>query len=176
MNGSALHDVEDPILFARNALNDELRRRGAWLDPARFDDAIGYFSELLVKLSRRYDPSLGLSFSTWAYDILCKRYTDFLRKDRGDSRYGNDGREQAVHDPDSYRTSQTDADTGDVLALIDQLDHSGLSMNARGALRHLVSRITEGVPASQAAEQLGLSSREARRDLKRLRAELAGDR
>lgn len=169
------HDVDDPWRFVRGALNDELRYRGGHLAPERYEDAVAYLVEILCRLAMRYDPAKGsLSFSTFAYRILRRRYTSYLRYSRGDSRYGNDGREQAVADPDSLREATATEDTPDFAALIEQLDHEKLSPRARGALRQIVRLIVEeGLTAAEAARRLAKSRRETKGDLDRLRAELA---
>lgn len=81
--------IEDPWRFVRHALNDELRSRGATLPPDRYEEAVSFLMERLCVLATRWNPAAGsLSFSTFAYRILRRRYTDFLREWRGDARYG----------------------------------------------------------------------------------------
>lgn len=169
------HDVENSYRFVRGALDDEMRARGAYLDPVRYEDALSYLVDVLCRLAQRYDPSKGsLSFSTFAYRILRRRYTSYLRESRGDARYGNDGREQSVADPDLLRESLASEDHLDFDALIEQIDHDKLSPRARGALKQIARRMAEeGITATQAARKLAKSRREASRDLERLRAELA---
>lgn len=168
------HDVDDPWGFVRGALNDELRYRSAHLDADRYEEAVSYLVEILCRLAKRYDSSKGsLSFSTFAYRILRRRYTSYLRDWRGDARYGNDGRETSVADPDLLREAASSEDQLDFGALIEQIDHDKLSPRARGALKQIVRLIVEeGMTAAEAARALAKSRREASRDLDRLRQEL----
>lgn len=168
------HDVDDPWGFVRGVLSDELRYRGAHLDAERYEDAVSYLVEILCRLALKYDATKGsLSFSTFAYRILRRRYTSWLRDWRGDSRYGNDGREQSVADPDLLREAASSEDQPDFNALIEQIDHEKLSPRARGALRQIVRLIVqEGLTAAEAARVLAKSRREASGDLERLRQEL----
>lgn len=83
------HDVDDPWRFVRHALNDELRARGATLDPDKYEECVSYLTEKLCRLALRFVEGQGsLSFSSLAYRILRRRYTDYLREWRGDARYG----------------------------------------------------------------------------------------
>ena len=168
-----LHGIADPIAFIKRALNDELRSRGASLPAPTFNDAVSFLYIRLRRLAQTYDPARGPSFSTWAYSILRKRYTDFLRELRGDSRYGNDGREESVADPSSLVAATAAPDALDFEALVDELDHDKLSTRARSALQLIARRVAEeGITASQAAADLAKSCREARLDIERLRQEL----
>lgn len=166
--------IANPIAFVSKALDDELRYRGGHLDPDKYAKASSYLLEVLCRVASRYDPRLGsLSFSSFAYRILRRRYTSWLRDDRGDSRYGNDGREETVADPDELRTVGHSEDQLDFDALIEQLDHDRLSARARGALTQICRRMAEeGITATEAARRLSKSRREAGSDLDRLRQEL----
>lgn len=168
-----LAEIENPRAFVLHALDDELRWRGATLDPDRKEDCVSYLSVVLCSLPLRYDPDRGLSFSTYSYRTLRRRYTDWLRKTRGDSRYGNDGREVSVADPMEMHEAVGVRDAQDFESLIDQLDHEKLSTRARGALRQIAwLMVEEGLTAAEAAARLGKSRREANSDLARLRMEL----
>lgn len=165
------HDVDDPFRFVRRALDDELRARGGTLRPDMYEEAEAYLLERLVRLSRRYDPARGeLSFSTYAYRILRRRYTDFLRDVLGDRRYGNDGREVTMAETPLEGFTE-DPETFE--ALVESIDHDRLSPRARGALRRIARLIAEdGLTATEAAARLGKTRREALADLRRLRLEL----
>jgi len=165
--------IANPMAFVEKALVDELRFRGGHLDPDKRAKATSYLLEVLCRVSSRYDPRLGsLSFTSFAYRILRRRYTSWLREDRGDSRYGNDGREESVAEPDLLRETFTE-DQLDFAALVEQLDHDGLSQRARNTLKQMVRLIIEeGLTATEAARRLAKSRREAGSDLERLREEL----
>jgi DNA-directed RNA polymerase specialized sigma24 family protein len=123
-------------------------------------------------------PALGLpfpdrlpSFSKWAYTLLRKRYTDWLRSSRVDTRYGE---APIVEGLDDFMPDVGTLDAEDVLALVERLDHDRLSPRARGALRRIIVMTAAlGLTPSQAAEQLGKTRREISGDLDRLRLELA---
>lgn len=168
-----LYGIDDPLRFARGALQDALHARGATLPPEKFDDATPV--EVLCRLVKRYDPSrTASSFSTYSYGILHFRYIDWLRRTRGDSRYGNDGREQSVADPELLNNAAVLDDPQTFAALVEELDHDKLSQRARGTLRQLARLVVEeGLTVTEAAGQLGKSRREATRDFERLRSELA---
>jgi RNA polymerase sigma factor (sigma-70 family) len=170
----SLYKIHDPLRFARGALQDELRSRGATLPPEKFEDASSLLVEVLCRQVKRYDPSRHTSCSTYTYSILRRRYTDYLRGDRGDSRYGNDGRVQSVADPELLNGAGGLDDPQTFAALVEELDHDKLSQRARGALRELARLVVEeGLSVTEAADQFGKSRREATRDFERLRAELA---
>jgi DNA-directed RNA polymerase specialized sigma24 family protein len=176
----ALASLDDPVKFVRKALSDELAAKGASLRPAVHEDALEYLLERLLWLARSYRPGTGISFSTFAYPIIRKRYTDFLRQHRGDSRAA-ESRKPRERDFVSIDAA-TPADGGfgseDAVgfdALLTSIDHDRLSTRARGALSEIARRIAEeGITAADAAAKLSKSKREARNDLLRLRAELAG--
>lgn len=90
VEGAFFHDIQDPWKFVRHALNDELRScNGATLDPDRYEECVAFLVEKLCRLAERYRPGQSsLSFSSLAYKVVRRRYTDFLREWRGDSRYG----------------------------------------------------------------------------------------
>ncbi len=83
----ALHDVKDVEALCRRALGRYLEARGAYMNPAMYDDALSFLVALCWELSERYDPSKGLSFSTYATRIMMLRVTDWYRDHFGDSRY-----------------------------------------------------------------------------------------
>jgi len=116
------------------------------------------------------DPGRPLAFSTWAYRILRRRYTDFLRDERGDRRYGNDGREVAMAETPREGVSE---DRQSFEALIESIDHEKLSPLARGALRQIALLMArDDLTATQAAARLGKSRREVKAAMDRLRLEL----
>jgi DNA-directed RNA polymerase specialized sigma24 family protein len=164
--------IADPLRFAHHALEDELRSRGASLNESDYDDCVSHLLVVLCTLAARYDPDRGqLSFSTLSYRILRRRYTDWLRQRRGDSRYGNDGREETVADVGDYGGASTDSRA--VAAVMRELDHDTLSPRAKGALHEIGLRVASGMSVTDAAGQLAKSRREASGDLDRLRMELA---
>lgn len=84
----ALHDVRDVESLCRRVLSRRLEAWGAWLRPEEYDDALSYLVSTCWELSRGYDPTKGLSFSTYATRTLALRVVDWYRDRFGDSRYG----------------------------------------------------------------------------------------
>ncbi len=92
------------LKLSRKIANDELRGRGAFLDPSRFEDLVGFLALAGVRAAVRYDPERqhasygrdgGDPFASWLADILAHRVTDWYRSKAnggGDARYGNDNR------------------------------------------------------------------------------------
>lgn len=92
------------LKLCRRIANDELRHRGAFLDPSRFEDLVGFLALQGVRAAVRYDPERhhasygrngGDPFSSWLSDLLVHRVTDWYRSKsdgNGDRRYGNDNR------------------------------------------------------------------------------------
>jgi DNA-directed RNA polymerase specialized sigma24 family protein len=93
------HEVRDLRALVRRALDDELKHRNAHLDPTAYDDALAYLVAEAWQLSTRYDPARSRpnpaggphsNFSSWCYQIIRRRYTDWLRWSDHDARYGPD--------------------------------------------------------------------------------------
>ena len=92
------------LRLSRRIANDELRRRGAFLDPSRFEDLVGFLALAGVRAAVRYDPERrhasygrdgGDPFASWMADVLAHRVTDWYRhksEGNGDRRYGFDNR------------------------------------------------------------------------------------
>jgi DNA-directed RNA polymerase specialized sigma24 family protein len=168
-----LYGIDNPVAFVAHALADEVRYRGATLPGDTRDRAMSHLNEVLCKLAKRYDPSRSsLSLSTYAYGILRRRYTDWLRGARGDSRYGNDGREEPSVDAETLSLGELDPVT--FKSLVESIDHDQLSTRARETLRRICWMMNVyGYNATEAAESLGKTRREVASDLQRLRQELA---
>jgi hypothetical protein len=88
----ALHDVRDVEAHVRALLDARLREWGARLRPNEYEDALSYLIDKCWELSRVYDPTLGLSFSTYSRRILTARVVDWYRTTYGDARYGTQHR------------------------------------------------------------------------------------
>lgn len=83
----SLHDVRDVEGLARGVLSRRLESWGAYLRPAEYEDALSFLVQTCWELSLTYDPSKGLSFSTYATRTLKLRVVDWYRGRFGDSRY-----------------------------------------------------------------------------------------
>jgi hypothetical protein len=92
------------LKLSRKIANDELRRRGAFLDPGRFEDLVGFLALAGVRAAVKYDPERrhttygrdgGDPFASWMADLLAHRVTDWYRskgEGHGDRRRNLDNR------------------------------------------------------------------------------------
>jgi hypothetical protein len=92
------------LKLSRKIANDELRRCGAFLDPGRFEDLVGFLALAGVRAAVKYDPERhhttygrdgGVPFASWLADILAHRVVDFWRskhEGHGDRRRNFDNR------------------------------------------------------------------------------------
>ena len=123
----AEHDFggERLLKLARRIANDELRRRGAFLDPSRFEDLVGFLALQGMQAAVRYDPERrqatygrdgGEPFASWMADILAHRITDWYRskhEGHGDRRKGHDNR--IVLAPSDHEAFDVDSDEFEAL-------------------------------------------------------------
>lgn len=168
-----------------SSTRDELNRRGAALGD-RFDDLVQFLVVTALKTAERYDPSRvkpGYSFSSYIYDVLAMRTTDFFRaKSNGfaDRRYNPDGspvvlmggKIETLEAAYGSREYEADEDFGEAA---DELGE-GLSPDARWTLETIGRALAEGATISQAAEDAGVSVWRARRKFGELREELEAAR
>jgi hypothetical protein len=92
------------LKLSRKIANDELRRRGAFLDESRFEDLVGFLALAGVRAAVKYDPERrhttygrdgGDPFASWMADVLAHRVTDWFRskaEGHGDRRRNLDNR------------------------------------------------------------------------------------
>jgi hypothetical protein len=92
------------LKLSRKIANDELGRRGAFLDPSRFEDLVGFLALAGVRAAVQYDPERrharygrdgGDPFASWMADVLAHRVTDWYRskaEGHGDRRRNLDNR------------------------------------------------------------------------------------
>ena len=92
------------LRLARKIANDELGRRGAFLDQSRFEDLVSFLTLAGANAALRYDPQRyhasygrngGEPFASWLADVLSHRVTDWYRsksEGNGDASYGHDRR------------------------------------------------------------------------------------
>lgn len=92
------------LKLSRKIANDELRRRGAFLDPGRLEDLVGFLALAGVRAAVQYDPERrhasygrdgGDPFASWMADVLAYRVTDWYRskaEGHGDRRHNLDNR------------------------------------------------------------------------------------
>jgi hypothetical protein len=85
-----LHDVRDVETFARRTLRWWLAKHDAFMQPAEFEDAVGWLIGETWILADRYDAARGLSFERFARPLLRMRVVDWLRSRYYDSRNWGD--------------------------------------------------------------------------------------
>lgn len=89
----AVHDVRDIEAHVRAILDSGLAELAARLDASLYEDAHSFLVARGLELGRGYDPTRGLSFSTYSRRILRLRLADWYRSTFGDARYDRAGRE-----------------------------------------------------------------------------------
>jgi len=157
--------------LARKAVLDYYESKGGHLSGAKLDDAIGFVRERGIAAVVEYDPvrARGVSPTTYAYRIMRLRVTDWLRMDLGDRRFGNDGRVSLSSDGE-MRFVEPDEDTVELAA---ERIAGGLSERSSWTLRHVASRVAEGLTVFEVAQDLGRSAAELEGLLADLADELA---
>ena len=106
----ALHDVQDVERFANRIAHDAL---GASLRAHERDDLIAYLVAELWRASLSYDSARASSFSTHAYQLGRRRVIDWLRQERGRTRWKFSSGQHERERPDIL---SLDAPDGDQLA------------------------------------------------------------
>ena len=91
LNGRCkLHSINDVEAFCGRLLDDHLRRTRAHLNPVDRADCLTHLIGAVWELSRKWDPSHGLSFSTYAWRLGKFKVVDWYRIRFGRARYGGD--------------------------------------------------------------------------------------
>ena len=85
-----LHDVQDVEAFCGRLLDDHLRRTRAHLNPVDRADCLTHLIGAVWELSRKWDPSHGLSFSSYSWRLGKFKVVDWYRIRYGRNRYGGD--------------------------------------------------------------------------------------
>ena len=156
-----LGDIDDPEHFARRALNDVLRARGAHLRPAQYEDAVGYLLLVLVHLfKKKYDPTRStLKFSQYANPILHNRVIDYYRKSLGDSRYGPMPDEISWDEVDE-REHPAEASSLTLGQLLTEVNPARLTPDARNTIEYVLRPIVErGATLDEIAAERGWNRR-----------------
>ncbi len=168
-----LHDIENAETFARMILNKTLPKlgeHGAYLNPTEYEDALSYLVGVAWRLSQRYDPTRGYSFSTFAHLVLPKRVKSWYRQRFHDLRYA--GRRNVTFTPLPDR----DDALGEADALLDALssiDIAPLSPVVRRIHRHIALPMAlRGLTREQIADEIGWSRKAVSDALDEWRAEL----
>jgi hypothetical protein len=84
----AAHDVADLEALVCRVITDSLRRYNTVLDERRRNELVCDLLATAWEVGQRYDPSVGVSFATYAYRTLCWRFVDWLRGHLGNNRHG----------------------------------------------------------------------------------------
>jgi hypothetical protein len=169
---------EQLLGLSRKAASDALRRKGAFLDPDRFDDLASYMLEVGVRYAARYEPGHGIGISTFLYRRMRSRYVDWCRATLGDTRNVSNRRippgrlfpfneliDSAVFDP-GYDEAGTPFEAAAVLAT--ELDPS-----CGWTLVHIAGPLASGWQLKEAAAAAGITHPQAQRLLDELQDELA---
>jgi hypothetical protein len=159
----ALHDVDDVEGFCERILGEQLRILGARLRFHDQEDALAFLLSVAWRLSVRYDPSVGQSFSTYARRQLKLRVVDWLRTKLGRTRWSQSDRGR-VERPRRELLSLDGSSTKVV-------NWSAVSERGRWILRSVAIPLSVGYLPTEVAKMAGVR----RRDLDDLLAELAAE-
>lgn len=83
----SLHDVDDVGLLCVRAATRWMRRSRTRLSDHDFDSLIAFLVEAVWRMSERYDPARSSSFKAIVVGRLENRCVDWLRADRGRTRW-----------------------------------------------------------------------------------------
>ena len=98
-----LFDVEDTFGFCRRFLDDA----GTELSYHQREDLHAYLVSECWRISLEFDPDRGVYFSAFATGVLKRRRVDWLRKERGRTRWSFRGR---IHERKLPSFTSLDAD------------------------------------------------------------------
>lgn len=156
------------------------RRLSAWnaaLGPHHREDAIAYLVATCWELSEKYDPSRGLSFSTYAYRMLSLRVADWYRATFGDNRRRK--RQVQLVSLDGIKYNEPSATEDGYAAVLDRLAArdraaiiSELSEEGRETVAAIVIPLSEGSTYAALRAELGLTHGKLKRRLEQLDREL----
>ena len=91
LNGClTLYDVHDVEAFCGRLLDDHLNRTRGFLNPTERADCLSHLIGGVWELSRKWDPSHGVAFSTYGWRLGKFKIVDWYRVRYGRSRYGGD--------------------------------------------------------------------------------------
>ena len=167
-------EIPDPFAFVRRALDDELAaRRPAYLRPSAREECEDFLLAQLVEAAAAYDPSRGRTLREWAYWLVRRRYTDWLRKDRVDTRHGEMPDIVSSDALSEVGWEHSSKDEAEITQLIAELDHAKLSARSRGTLfGPALALAEEDLSRSAVAARYEMSPAKLREDLDWLKDEL----
>lgn len=165
-----LGDVNDVEALCRRVLDQQLRRLGAHLQPADYDDALSHLLEQAWQLFRRFDAERNESFAGYAGTYLPARTMDYWR-----GRFGRTAHHRPP--PGSRSLDELDqAETDRLLAGVDddleQTHDTGLLEQLSPASRSLALRLVEGYSQADTADRNGTTQKATSAQMQRLREEI----
>ena len=158
-------------------------RRSPYVAPGLEDQLASFLCEQALMAALRYDPARsgnGYSFPSFLWDVMHARVVDYWRRKaegHGDRRYGFDNRIQLADDPleeFAHIAVVDDLEPDGRQAAEEFAAEVGLSPEGTWTLVEVVTRLSEGAGVTVAAEEAGISTFRAKRQLADLRDELQG--
>jgi DNA-directed RNA polymerase specialized sigma24 family protein len=167
-----LHDVQDLRGFVTILLNDQLKKKQAFLTHEKFEDAQSFLIETILREEGKWDREKHPKFSDWVRIVVSKRTVDWYRQELGDNRY------KTVR-PTFISMGEWEDD----LATADHAEDCDLSVSLEGiftrlspqgqwALAHVATPYSEGHTFKEIASTHGKSNKWVREQLALLRGEL----
>lgn len=179
-----LHDVRKLDSFVGICLNDQLKKRGAYLTPEKFEDCHSFLLETIIREHHKWDSKKHPKFSDWVRIVVAKRYITWLGKELG---RGTKPRPQMVsYEALNERSTDTENDGShgnSDLSVPDQTDESDtavafqqicgqLSRKSKWILETMAMPKADGYSITEIAERHDKPNRWVREQLAALRQEL----
>jgi DNA-directed RNA polymerase specialized sigma24 family protein len=177
----AAGEIVDLRALASKAARDGLRRIGARLDDARFEDLVSDLTIAGLRAQARFDPTVGQAQSTWCYRTMRRRIPDHFRKLLGDARNLDPPyhprsavllEPKRLHDllaENGHESAESHADAAERIAV-----RHDLSAEAADTLKRVVLPLAGGWRVPEVAHALKVRPSDVEEKLVRLRAELDG--
>lgn len=171
-----LHDVKDVVGVCKSLLQ-RAESRGWTPTDEQYEDALGHLLVEAVSMAAEYDPTKGISFSTYLGRFLPGRLVDWNRKEGGDRRNITQRPEHVPFDPvDDAHTAASFSGDDFVDQIIEAASFSqdAATLTSEGAwiLENVAQPIARNESHDTVAANLGISRRKVARLLEQLRDEL----
>jgi hypothetical protein len=109
LNGTlSLHDVDDVEAAAQKIINDFSARSRAYFRDHDREDLLAFLISIAWRLSVRYDPNRGWSYSKLFYQVGSRRIADWYRARYADTRSAKPALPLSLDAPASTDTATTD--------------------------------------------------------------------
>lgn len=168
-----MHDVHDIDSFVGEILNDQLKKRQAFLRRELWEDAHSYLLEVVLTNAPKWDSEKHPKFSDWVRVVVTKRLVDWYRKELGDSRYKTK-RPQVISLGEWAEDEIGEHDFADQSNTKVSLERAfaGLSEKGKWILENIATPHSEGHSYSEIATIHDKSNRWVREQLAALKDEL----